>query len=159
MVLSKSVIYVNRIASTQIDNLNAWVSIARAEILSKQKPEEKDLYLRTLDAAYIQEDEYFTHAVHADVDAIIADIREIHKKDVTTADGETIAAKLKQNIEHAMQFEGSEQERQLRLYCNQLGIPYDKLTSEEFAGVMSALKKSKYRKRQISPRLARTQRK
>lgn len=137
-------IYVDRIASIQIDNLNALVSIARAEILSKQRPDEKDLYLRTLEAAYIQEDKYFTHAVHEDMDTIIADIREAHKKDLTTADEGTIATKLKQDIEDAMQFEGSDQERQLRVYCNQLGIPYDKLTSEEFVGVLSALRKSKY---------------
>lgn len=137
-------IYVDRIAGTQIDNLNALVSIARAEILSKQSPDENDLYLRTLEAAYIQEDKYFTHVVHEDMDAIISDIRDGHKKDVTTADEGTVAAKLKQGIEDAMQFEGSDQERQIRIYCNQLGIPYDKLTPEEFAGVMSALKKSKY---------------
>ena len=135
-------IYVDRIASTQIDNLNALVSVARAEILAKQKSEDKDLYLRTLEAAYIQEDKYFTHAVHEDMDAIIADIREAHKKDVTTADDGTVAAKLKRDIEDAMQFKGSDHERQIRIYCNQLGIPYDKLTPEEFAGVLSALKKS-----------------
>lgn len=137
-------IYVDRIASTQIDNLNALVSVARAEILAKQKPGDNDLYLRTLEAAYIQEDKYFTHAVHEDMDAIIADIRETHKKDVTTAEDGTVAAKLKRDIEDAMQFEGSDQERQIRIYCNQLGIPYDKLTPEEFAGVLSALKKSKH---------------
>lgn len=137
-------IYVDRIASIQIENLNALVSVARTEILSKQNPGDKDLYLRTLEAAYIQEDKYFTHAVHDDMDVIIADIREAHKQDVTTADDSTVAAKLKRDIEDAMRFEGSDQERQIRIYCNQLGIPYDKLTLEEFAGVLSALKKSKH---------------
>ena len=137
-------IYVDRIASIQIENLNALVSVARTEILSKQNQGDKDLYLRTLEAAYIQEDKYFTHAVHDDMDVIIADIREAHKKDVTTADDSTVAAKLKRDIEDAMRFEGSDQERQIRIYCNQLGIPYDKLTLEEFAGVLSALKKSKH---------------
>lgn len=142
-------IYVDRIASIQIDNLNALVSIARTEILSKQRQDKKDLYLRTLEAAYIQEDKYFIHAVHEDMDTIIADIREAHKKDLTTADEGTIASKLKQDIEDAMQFKGSDQERQLRIYCNQLGIPYDKLTPEEFAGVLGALKKSNYMKNKV----------
>jgi len=123
-------IYIDRIASMQIDNLNALVSVARVEILTKQKPGEKDLYLRTLEAAYIQEDKYFAHAVHEDMYVIIEDIRDAHKKDVTTADNQTVAAKLKQDIEDTMQFEGSSQERQLRIYCNQLGIPYDKLAPE-----------------------------
>lgn len=136
-------IYVDRIASAQIDNLNAWVSIARAEILARQQPDEEDIYLRTLEAAYIQEDKYFTHAVHEDMDAIIADIRDAHKKDVTTADGGTAAAKLKQDVEDAMQFEGSDQERLLQIFCKQLDAPYGKLTQEESAGVISLLRKSK----------------
>lgn len=136
-------IYVDRIASAQINNLNAWVSVARAEILARQQPDEEDLYLRTLEAAYIQEDKYFTHAVHEDMDAIIADIREDHKKDVTTSDDSMTMAKLKQNVEDAMQFEGSDQERLLQLFCKQLDAPYGKLTSEESAGLISLLRKSK----------------
>lgn len=136
-------IYVDRIASAQIDNLNAWVSIARAEILARQQPDEEDIYLRTLEAAYIQEDKYFTHAVHEDMDAIIADIREAHKKDVTTAGDSTAMAKLKQDVEDAMQFEGSDQERLLQIFCKQLDAPYGKLTQEESAGVISLLRKSK----------------
>ncbi len=136
-------IYVDRIASAQINNLNAWVSVARAEILARQQPDEEDIYLRTLEAAYIQEDKYFTYAVHEDMDAIIADIREAHKKDVTTADDGTVAAKLKQDVEDAMQFEGSDQERLLQIFCKQLDAPYGKLTQEESAGVISLLRKSK----------------
>lgn len=136
-------IYVDRIASAQIDNLNAWVSVARAEILARRQPDEEDIYLRTLEAAYIQEDKYFTHAVHEDMDAIIADIRKSHKKDVTTADDGTAAARLKQNVEDAMQFEGSDQERLLQIFCKQLDAPYGKLTQEESAGVISLLRKSK----------------
>lgn len=84
------------------------------------------------------------NSAHEDMDTIIADIQEAHKKDITTADEGTVATKLNQDIEDAMQFRGSAQERQLRIYCNQLGIPYDKLTPEEFAGVLGALKKSNY---------------
>ena len=32
----------------------------------------------------------------------------------------------------------------MRIYCNQLGIPYDKLTPGEFTGELSVLKKSKH---------------
>ena len=54
-------IYVDRIASAQINDLNALVSIARAIILAERASDEKDAYLRTLEAAYIEEDKYFTH--------------------------------------------------------------------------------------------------
>ena len=137
-------IYVDRIASMQIDNMNAILATIRAQILSQHQTTDRDLYLRTLDAAFIQEDKYFTHTVHAGLDAILSDIRDAHKSDVTTADDMTIAKKLKQDIEAAANFKDSSLEQQMRIYCNQLGIPYDKLTPEELNGVMSALKKSEY---------------
>lgn len=136
-------IYVDRIASSQIDNLNAWVATMREKLMEERNPGDKDLQRRTLEAAFIQEDKYFTHTIHADMDVIITDIREAHKKDISTADDETIAAKLRRDIEDTLQFRGTDQERVLRLFCNQLDIPYDKLTPEESAGVIGALKKSK----------------
>ncbi len=137
-------IYVDRIASIQIDNMNALLATIRAQILSQHQAVDKDLYLRTLDAAFIQEDKYFTHTIHEDLDAILSDIREAHKADVTTADETTIAAKLKQDIEAAANFKDSGPEQQFKFYCTKLGIPYNKLTPEEMNGIMSALKKSKY---------------
>lgn len=136
-------VYVDRIASMQIDNLNAIAATARAEVLSKENPDENDLYLRTLEAAYIQENNFFTHIVHEDIDAIIADIRDAHKKDKTTAESQTTAAKLKQAIEDAVQCEGSDQEKQMRIYCNLLDIPYDDMPPEEFDAVLRWLRRSK----------------
>ena len=52
-------IYVDRIASMQIDTLNATVDVARQEILNKYQPAEDDIYLKTLAAAHVEEDEYF----------------------------------------------------------------------------------------------------
>lgn len=136
-------VYVDRIASMEIDNLNATVATARAEVLARENPDENDLYLRTLEAAYVPENNFFTHLVHDDIDAIIADIREAHKKDKTTAERQPTAAKLKQAIEDAMQFEGSDQEKQMRIYCNLLEIPYDDMPPEEFDAVLRWLRRSK----------------
>lgn len=124
-LLSDIEIYVDRIASAPIDTLNAWISVAREKVMEKYMPDNKDFYLRTLEAAYIQEDKYFTHSVHEDMDIIITDIRDSHKTDVTTADIETVTAKLNHDIEDTMQFGGSDQEKQIRIFCNQLDIPYD----------------------------------
>lgn len=136
-------VYVDRIASMQIDNLNAAVAATRAEILARANPDEKELYLHTLEAAYVPENDFFTHIVHEDIDAIIADIREAHKKDKTTAESQTIAAKLKQAIEDAMQFEGTDQEKQMHIYCNLLDIPCDDIPPEELEAVLRWLRRSK----------------
>ena len=141
------VIYVDRIASMQVATLNAAVDAARAKLLAEQRPDKKDVYLRTLELAHIREDEYFSHIVHDDLDAIIRDIREAHKTDSTTADVETVSpiGKFIQEIEAMEKAQGSEQEKQLRVLCHQLEIPYDKLTREEFVALIKAL--------QLSPKL------
>ncbi len=66
-------------------------------------------------------------------------ISERHKKDATTADDQTVVVKLKRDIEDAKQFEGSSWEKQVRICCQQLGTPYDKLAPEEFVGILCVL--------------------
>ena len=39
-------------------------------------------------------------------------------------------------------YNGSAEERQARIFCRQLGINYDKLSKDEFAGLVRILKKS-----------------
>lgn len=141
-------IYIDRIASMQVSNLNAMVDIVRSEILSKHCQDENDLYVRTLEVAHIQEDEYFSHMVFDDLSPIIRDIREAHRADAMTAPANdfSVAEEIRKNLADVNNFQGSGQEKQLRALCNQLGIPYDKLTTEEFAGLISAIRKSKYLK-------------
>lgn len=147
-------IYVDRIVSMQIQNLNAMVDMARAEIMANRSQDENDLYIRTLEASHIQEDEYFSHMVSDDLFRILRDIRDAHRADATTAtdSGTSIAQDMKRNIEEVVNFQGSELEKQIKMLCNMLEIPYDDLKPEEFAGMMSGLKKSGVLKSLISQR-------
>ena len=145
-------IYVDRIASMQIDNLNAIVDIARQDILNRYQPAEEDIYLKTLAAAHIEEDEYFSHRIHKDIDGIVRDLREEHTSDASTAPEETAAEAFKRELDAAAEFTGSDQERQARILCMQLGINYDKLSPEEFASLINILKKSKRLKSPLSKR-------
>ena len=145
-------IYVDRIASMQIDTLNATVDVARQEILNKYQPAEDDIYLKTLAAAHVEEDEYFSHRIHKDIDGIIRDLRENHKTDPSTAPETTVAEDIRKELEAAAKFSGSDQERQARIFCSQLGINYDNLYPEEFAALVNILKKSKFLKSPLSKR-------
>lgn len=78
-------IFVNRIASTQIDNLNAYMDTVRQEVSQRFHPDENNLYFRTLELSHIQEDEYLGDTLRSDLLAILRDIREAHKKDALTA--------------------------------------------------------------------------
>ena len=78
-------IYVDGIATMQIQNLNAWVDVARAEIMEKYHPDEQDKDVYLLQAAHIHEHQYFCQRVHEDIDSIMKDIKGAHRTDSTSA--------------------------------------------------------------------------
>ena len=96
-----------------------------------------------LQAAHISDDEYFSHMVLDDLNLIIRDIREAHKKDSESAPQTTVADELKENLKAVENFKGSRDEKLIVLYCKQLGINYKNLTDEEFRWLIRILKKIK----------------
>ncbi len=78
-------IYVDNIAEMQIRNLNSWIDVAREKVIVKYNPGKDDPNLRALDAARIDENEYFCQMMNKDIDGIINDIRAAHKHDSTSA--------------------------------------------------------------------------
>ena len=97
-------IYVDGIATMQIQNLNALVDTVRHEIIERYRPGEDDPHLKVLQAAHISDDEYFSHMVRDDLNLIIRDIREAHKKDSESAPQTTVADELKENLEAVENF-------------------------------------------------------
>ena len=145
-------IYVDGIATMQIQNLNALVDTVRHEIIERYRPGEDDPHLKVLQAAHISDDEYFSHMVLDDLNLIIRDIREAHKKDSESAPQTTVADELKENLEAVENFKGSRDEKLVILYCKQLGINYKNLSEEEFRWLIRILKKSKKMGTPISQR-------
>ena len=107
-------IYVDRIADMRIHDMNAVLEAVRHMTLAKHKGEDEDLYLRTLAVAQVQEEEYFGHVIAKDMAAILHDIREDHKADSTTADQTSVAAQVHQQLENAVNFEGSSDEKKAK---------------------------------------------
>ena len=105
-----------------------------------------------LQAAHISDDEYFNQMVRDDLNLIIRDIREAHKKDSESAPQTTVADELKENLEAVENFKGSRDEKLVVLYCKQLGINYKNLSDEEFRWLIRILKKSKKMGTPISQR-------
>ena len=145
-------IYVDGIATMQIQNLNALVDTVRHEIIERYRPGEDDPHLKVLQAAHISDDEYFSHMVLDDLNLIIRDIRESHKKDSESAPQTTVADELKENLEAVENFKGSRLEKLAMLYCKQLGINYKNLSEEEFRWLIRILQKSKKMGTPISQR-------
>ena len=145
-------IYVDRIADMRIKDMNTVLEATRQMVLMEHDEEANDLYLHTLKAAQIQEEEYFGHLVADDLSNILRDIREEHRTDALTADDDLSAAAVQKQLMEAVHFEGSSEEKKIRAYLATLGIDYDTLTKEEFVSLIGILKKSKHLKTPISQR-------
>ena len=145
-------IYVDRIADMRVNDMNAVLEAVRQMALMKNDGEENDLHLRTLEVAQIREDEYFGSLIADDLKDILRDIRNEHRPDTMTADETTLVATVQGQLQEAMNFEGSSEEKKIRAYLATIGLDYDALTKEEFVSLIGILKKSKYMKNPISQR-------
>ena len=145
-------IYVDRIADMRITNMNAAMEAVRQSVIKKKGNDQEDLYLRTLELAQVQEDEYFGHVVSKDLTGILRDIRDTHRKDATTADESCAVLEVQKQLQDAMDYKGSTEEKKARLFLANLGIDYDALTIEQFTNLIEVLKLSKHMNSPISQR-------
>ena len=145
-------IYVDRIADMRVNDMNAVLEAVRQMALMKNGGEENDLHLRTLEVAQIREDEYFGSLIADDLKGILRDIRNEHRPDTMTADETSLVATVQGQLQDAMNFEGSSEEKQIRSFLATFGIDYDKLTKEQFDSLIEVLKLSKYLKSPINQR-------
>lgn len=141
--LTDAEIYVDGLAAMQIENLNAYIDIVRAQIMEQHRPGEMDLYLQTLEAARISEDDYFCHRADDALNAILRELRQRHRNDSRSADECNLASELKQDLEEAAALQGSPQEKQVMLLCRQLGIDYESVPPDEFRVFIKTLRRSK----------------
>ena len=145
-------IYVDRIADMRVNNMNAVLEAVRQMALMKNGGEENDLHLRTLEVAQIREDEYFGSLIADDLKGILRDIRSEHRPDTMTADEISLAATMQDQLQDAMNFEGSSEEKKAKALLSTLGIDYDAITMEQFVNLIEVLKLSKHLKTPISQR-------
>ena len=145
-------IYVDRIADMRIHDMNAVLEATRQMVLAKRKGEEEDLYSRTLALAQVHEEEYFAHVVSKDMATILHDIRDAHKTDCTTADQTSAAVQVHQQLENAVNFQGSSEEKKAKALLASLEIDYDAISKEQFVNLIEVLKLSKHMNSPISQR-------
>ena len=145
-------IYVEGIASMQIQNLNAWVDVARTEIMEKYQPKEQDKTMYLLQSAHVEEGDYFRSRVHKDMDDILEDIRKVHVGRNDGAPKTSVAEELRQDLEEVAAFEGSRAEQLLMVFCKQTKLRYNKLTEEEKQALIRIIQKSELMKSPISQR-------
>jgi len=72
--------------------------LTELHIIERYRPGEDALYLKVLQAAHVDDDEYFSRMVLDDINLIIRDVRALHKKDSESAPLTTVADELKENL-------------------------------------------------------------
>ena len=135
-------IFVDRIADMRIAQMNLMLVATRQEVIRSHAPGENDLYVRTLELGQVQKSDFFSHTIHDDLDSIVQDIRQAHVTDRTTADPQPTFTEVKEKFDRAMQL-GSNEERVIHEFCDQMQIPFDKIASEDFSAFMRILSLSK----------------
>ena len=145
-------IYVDRIADMRVNDMNAVLEAVRQMALMKNGGEENDLHLRTLEVAQIREDEYFGSLIADDLKGVLRDIRNEYRPDTMTADETSLVATVQGQLQDAMNFEGSVEEKKAKALLATLGIDYDAITMEQFVNLIEMLKLSKHLKTPISQR-------
>ena len=142
-------IYVDRIANMRIHDINSMLKAERKAVMERLGLDDSDLNMRTLELAQVDADDYFAHTIFEDLRPIIRDIREAHRTDTTTADITSPAEESLRQLEDALSYEGSPEEKQARVLLAQLGIDYDAITKEEFVTLIGILNKSSHMKSHI----------
>ena len=135
-------IYIDRIADMRINDSNAMLKAERKVVMEREGLDDNDINMRALELAQVDVDDYFARTIFEDLRPIIRDMREAHKGDVTTADISSPAEVTMRLVEYALNYEGTQEEKQVMVFLSQFGIDYNTLTKEELVTLMGILDKS-----------------
>lgn len=148
-------IFVDHIASMQVDNLNEAMGSIRSIVQAQYNPDENELFYRTFELAKIPADEYISSVLREDLTDILRDIRKAHQKnakDETTISPLAIIEEFQKKVQDVVEGGESPEEQAAKICLAAWGINYDDLTAEEFSVLVRVLKKSELRENSISRR-------
>lgn len=148
-------IFVDRIASMEIDNLNCFMGTMRSAVQTQYQPDENESFYHTFELAKIPGDEYISFVLRDDLTNILRDIREAHPEDPrdrTAVSPFAVIEEFQKKVQSVIEGKGSSAEQAAKVYLAAWGIDYDDLSPEEFVVLIGILKKSKLKENGISQR-------
>ncbi len=148
-------IFVDGIASIQIDNLNSFMGTIRNTVQARYHPDENELFYHTLEVAHVPGDKYISSVLRDDLTDILRDIRESDKdksKDKNAISQFAAIEEFQKKVQSVIAAKGSSEERAAKAYLAAWGIDYESLTPEEFVVLMGILDKSSYKENSINRR-------
>ena len=148
-------IFVDHIASMQIENLNYGIGTARSIVQKQYHPDDNELFYRTAELGKIPADEYVSSVLRDDLTGILCDIRKARpKKTKDDADISSFAVieEFQKKVQAVIEWKGSPDARTVKACLATWCIDYDNLTPEEFIVLIGILEKSRLKENSISRR-------
>ncbi len=128
--LSDLEIYVDNLAGMQIRNMNTMIEQTRMRLQNNGIPD-SDHYMKTLEAASINEDNYFNNLLGNDIAKIAKDLRDAHGKDADTGDQITPVEDLLGTFDELRKADNATQ-AQMVMYSKLFKINFTKMDPYEF---------------------------
>ena len=124
-------IYVNGIATKQVQGANAIVDAVSAKIMKKHNPGMSDTQLRQLITAHIDDDSFCRYVIQQDINEIAFDLREAHRDDFFSVTEDNPLKGFLQAVDEAASEDGDPEQASLAFICKRLKLNLKKLSDEE----------------------------
>ena len=136
-------IYVDGHATQKFKNINDCTDAIRIKIFQQNSIEEMKYCTNIFSHMRTNEDEFFFHNIHGELDTIMKDIRVSHEKDRESAPIEREVTNLDRANELAeLGFEGNPTDAMLLELCDTLCIPPEQVTDEDYMALQNFFNKS-----------------
>ena len=124
-------IYVNGIATKQVQGANAIVDTMSAAIMKRYNPGMTDPQLRQLITAHIDEDSFCRYVIQQDINKIALDLREAHKDDFFSVPEDNPLKGFLQAADEAASEDGDPEQASLAFICKRLKLNLKNLSEDE----------------------------
>ena len=124
-------IYVNGIATKQVQGANAIVDAVSAKIMKKHNPGMSDTQLRQLITAHIDDDSFCRYVIQQDINEIAFDLREAHRDDFFSVPEDNPLKGFLQAVDEAASEDGDPEQASLAFICKRLKLNLKKLSEDE----------------------------
>ena len=135
-------IYVNGIATKQVQSANAIVDAVSATIMKQHNPGLTDPQLRQRIAAHIDDDSFCRHVIQQDMDKIAHDLRKAHKDDFFSVPEDNPLEDFLQTAEETAGPDSDPERAALAFLCKRLKLNYGKLSQDEKKWLKRIVQKS-----------------
>ena len=127
-------IYVNGIATKQVQGANAIVDAVSATIMKQHNPGLTDPQLRQLITAHIDDDSFCRYVIQQDINGIALDLREAHRNDFFSVPEDNSLKGFLQAVDEAISEDSDPEQASLAFICKRLKLNYKSCPMKKRSG-------------------------